>query len=88
MLLIIEPLTPLTRILLMAVLILLILSSVFLGLFIGVDQRLSAQNPKGDPGDEKTVVPVPVPTTISTTTVTAQPPRPTSAPQEVSYQAV
>ena len=70
-----------------AVLILLILFSVFLGLFLGVDQRLSAQNPKEDSGDEKTVTPAP--TTISTTTVvtTAQPTRPTSAPQEVGCQA-
>ena len=83
-----EPLTPLTRVLLVTVFALLILFSVFLGLFIGVDQRLSSRDPKADHGDEKTVISTL--TTISPTTVitTVQPPRPTTAPREVGCQAV
>jgi endothelin-converting enzyme len=81
-------LTPLTRVLLTAVLSLLILCSAFLGLFVGAEHRLSSRVPGTNPGDEKPST-IPPSTIISTTTVitTAQPPGPTSAP-EVGHRAL
>ncbi|KAF8580903.1 zincin [Ramaria rubella] len=70
-----EPLTPLTKLLLAALLVLLILTSVFLGLFVGVEQRLSAHNP---PTADKTSTA----TTIIRTTTTVHPSHPTSRPEE------
>lgn len=85
-----EPLTPLTKVLLIATLILLLLSSVFIGLFAGAQHKLNS--PSGGDGDKEPPVTVTATTTdVSTTTAvyttTAIPaplPVPTKSPADVS----
>lgn len=80
-----EPLSPLTKILLIATLIFLLLSSIFIGLFAGAQHKLNSGG-----GGGKTTVVVTATTTahatttaVSTTTVAVPAPGPTSPPAEV-----
>ncbi len=80
-----EPLSPLTKVLLIATLIFLILSSIFIGLFAGAQHKL---NSGGGGGGGKTTVVVTATATatttaISTTTIGVPLPAPTEAPAEV-----
>jgi len=67
------------------ILVLLILSSVFLGLFVGVEHRLSKI--ENGEGQEKTVTATETSTSITTTTIisTAPPSEPTTPPTEVCH---
>lgn len=74
-----EPLTPLTKVLLVAALVLLLLTSIFIGLFAGVQHKLNTER------DKQPVPPSEPPATITTTatsTVTINPPGPTGKPEE------
>ncbi|KAI0363474.1 Metalloprotease [Pilatotrama ljubarskyi] len=81
-----EPLSPLTKILLVATLIFLLLSSVFIGLFAGAQHKLNT----GKGGGTTTVVvtatttaqSTATTTAVSTTTVSVPAPTPTSPPEE------
>ncbi|KAI0780776.1 Metalloprotease [Trametes elegans] len=79
-----EPLSPLTKILLIATLIFLLLSSVFIGLFAGAQHKLNT----GHGGGTSTVVVTATTTTTARTTTTAvsttsvAAPVPTSPPEE------
>ncbi|KDR81470.1 hypothetical protein GALMADRAFT_152331 [Galerina marginata CBS 339.88] len=84
-----EPLTPLTRILLVLGLVLLLTSSVFIGLFAGAQHRLGLEHGGKEPQRTETVtitttaVSTATTTSISTTTVVPPPiPVPTKAPEE------
>ncbi|KAF8654168.1 hypothetical protein AX16_003697 [Volvariella volvacea WC 439] len=61
-----EPLTPLTKVLLIFVLILLLLSSVFIGLFAGAQHKLNVERGR-HPGDGYPIPGPPSTTTITTT---------------------
>lgn len=80
-----EPLSPLTQILLVATLVFLILSSVFIGLFAGAQHKLNS----GGAGGKTTVVVTATTTAqvtttaITTTTVAVPAPGPTTPPPEV-----
>ncbi|KAJ4488470.1 hypothetical protein J3R30DRAFT_3654706 [Lentinula aciculospora] len=79
-----EPLTPLTKVLLVVALILLLLSSVFIGLFAGVQHKLNEE--RGKPGEELTstisVTFTATSTSTSIATTTASAPLPTGIPEE------
>lgn len=83
-----EPLSPLTKVLLIATLIFLLLSSVFVGLFAGAQHKL---NQGGGHRDATVTVTATVTTTSQATTTAAStttvalpaPPEPTSPPEEV-----
>ncbi|KAI0831469.1 Metalloprotease [Trametes gibbosa] len=79
-----EPLSPLTQILLIATLIFLLLSSVFIGLFAGAQHKLNTGKGRGSTTVVVTATTTAVATTtaISTTTVSAPAPGPTSQPAE------
>lgn len=82
-----EPLTPLTKILLIAALILLLLSSVFIGLFAGAQHKLNAPPSEGDGdhGDKPriTMTATATSTSVYTTTAPVPVPVPTKAPEDV-----
>ncbi|KAI0709419.1 Metalloprotease [Earliella scabrosa] len=81
-----EPLSPLTKVLLIATLIFLILSSIFIGLFAGAQHKLNA----GSGGGKTTVVVTATATTtaqvtttaVTTTTISIPAPAPTGPPVE------
>jgi endothelin-converting enzyme len=73
-----EPLSALSKLLLLLVLLFLLLSSVFIGLFAGAQHKLNTR--KGTPAQTTTVINTVTATSIST----AYPPGPTGAPEEVS----
>ncbi|KAI0720938.1 metalloprotease [Cerioporus squamosus] len=81
-----EPLSPLTKVLLIATLVFLLLSSVFIGLFAGAQHKLNS----GAGGGQTTVTATTIATTtaqvtttaISTTTVSIPAPAPTGPPAE------
>ncbi|KAF9072903.1 hypothetical protein BDP27DRAFT_1381918 [Rhodocollybia butyracea] len=77
-----ESLTPLTKVLLVIALILLLLSSIFIGLFAGVQHKLNLERerPSEDPPSTVTFTATATSTVIATTTVVS--PLPTSAPEE------
>ncbi|KAK7449695.1 hypothetical protein VKT23_013168 [Stygiomarasmius scandens] len=78
-----EPLTPLTKLLLVVALVLLLLASVFIGLFAGVQHKLNSE--RGRNGDDDGKPPSTVTHTATSTvltTTTAHPPSPTSAPEK------
>ncbi|TFK42726.1 hypothetical protein BDQ12DRAFT_676709 [Crucibulum laeve] len=89
-----EPLTPLTKILLVIALVLLLLSSVFIGLFAGAQHKLSLERHRHDgekpPSGTLTVTATSTSvststatsTSVSTTTLPAPIPVPTSPPEE------
>ncbi|KAI3608021.1 endothelin-converting enzyme 1 [Moniliophthora roreri] len=88
-----EPLTPLTKVLLILVLILLVLASVFIGLFAGVQHKLNVERGKHDEPPSTitqtaTITHIGTSTTITTatstsiSTTTAAPPSPTNKPEE------
>lgn len=83
-----EPLSPLTQILLVATIIFLLLSSVFIGLFAGAQHKLNAGKGGGTTTivvtATSTAVSTATTTAISTTTVAVPAPGPTSPPAEVS----
>ncbi|KAJ7093237.1 hypothetical protein C8R44DRAFT_646354 [Mycena epipterygia] len=72
-----EPLTPLTQVLLVVALVLLLLSSVFIGLFAGEYSKLKQRERDGSPPPSTVTV-----TATATVSVTAAPPGPTSPPVE------
>lgn len=85
-----EPLSPLTQLLLVATLVFLLLSSVFIGLFAGAQHKLNS----GGNGAVTTTIVVTstsvatttqhaTTTSVSTTTVSIPAPAPTSPPEEV-----
>ena len=81
-----EPLSPLTKVLLIATLIFLLLSSVFIGLFAGAQHKLN----HGEGGATVTVTATVTTTSRATTTAASTttvpfptPPEPTSPPEEV-----
>ena len=82
-----EPLSPLTKVLLIATLIFLLLSSIFIGLFAGAQHKLNS----GAGGGQTTVTTTATATTtaqvtttaIATTTVSVPAPAPTGPPVEV-----
>jgi endothelin-converting enzyme len=73
-----EPLSALSKLLLLLVLLFLLLSSVFIGLFAGAQHKLNTR--KGTPAQTTTIISTETATSIST----AYPPGPTGAPEEVS----
>ncbi|KIY74398.1 zincin [Cylindrobasidium torrendii FP15055 ss-10] len=73
-----EPLTPLTKVLLVVCLIFLLLSSIFIGLFAGAQHKLNSGF-GGQPGDTVTLTAT---TTAYTTTTAAPSPGPTQPPSE------
>ncbi|KAF9049323.1 zincin [Hymenopellis radicata] len=76
-----EPLTPLTKVLLVVALILLLLSSIFIGLFAGVQHKLNTgDGGKQQPGETITLTAT---TTAYTTTTAAPPSGPTEPPAEI-----
>ncbi|KAE9406756.1 zincin [Gymnopus androsaceus JB14] len=77
-----EPLTPLHKVLLVVALILLLLSSIFIGLFAGVKHQLNLERgtPDGEPSSTVTFTVTATSTSIATTT--ASPPSPTAVPEE------
>lgn len=78
-----EPLTPLTKVLLMVVLILLLLSSIFIGLFAGVQHKLNSGQGGSHDGDQTTATYTLTATTTShATTTVLPPPEPTIQPPE------
>ncbi|KAJ3821178.1 Metalloprotease [Lentinula raphanica] len=86
-----EPLTPLTKVLLVVALILLLLSSVFIGLFAGVQHKLNLERGKHDDPSStisvtltatSTATATETATSTSIATTTASPPTPTGAPEE------
>ena len=85
-----EPLSPLTQILLVATILFLLLSSVFIGLFAGAQHKLNT----GRGGSTTTIVvtatttagSTATTTAISTTTIAA--PVPTSPPEEVGLRSL
>ena len=87
-----EPLSPLSKLLLGACLVLLLLASVFIGLFAGAQHRLNTGDGDGNrhhyPSDPHTSVvthtSTETVTDISTTTATAPAPGPTGDPLDVS----
>ena len=83
-----EPLSPLTKVLLIATLIFLLLSSVFIGLFAGAQHKLN--HGEGNGGATVTVTATVTTTSQATTTAASTttvsfpaPPLPTSPPEEV-----
>ncbi|KAF8522224.1 Metalloprotease [Hysterangium stoloniferum] len=76
-----EPLTPLTKVLLTSVLGLIISTSVFVGLFIGVEHRLSTID-IDPPTRNHTVTRTATNVYTTTAVVTVQPPEPTPDPRE------
>lgn len=84
-----EPLSPLTKLLLIAALIFLLLSSVFIGLFAGAQHKLNT----GTGGATTTIIVTSTSiattthqattTAVSTTTVSIPAPAPTSPPEDV-----
>ncbi|KII88684.1 hypothetical protein PLICRDRAFT_141150 [Plicaturopsis crispa FD-325 SS-3] len=60
-----EPLTPLTKVLLVVVLVFLLLSSIFIGLFAGAQHKLNTKPQGGDDGEE-----TPPPSTFTVTATT------------------
>ncbi|KAJ7702313.1 Metalloprotease [Mycena rosella] len=72
-----EPLTPLTKILLVVALVLLLLSSVFIGLFAGEYTKLKQRERDGSKAPPTITV-----TATSVVTTTAAPPGPTAPPAE------
>lgn len=91
-----EPLSPLTKVLLIATLVFLILSSIFIGLFAGAQHKLNTGGGGGGGGGSEVTTTVVVTSTaietttekatttaISTTTVSVPAPGPTAAPEEV-----
>ncbi|TRM62696.1 hypothetical protein BD626DRAFT_498158 [Schizophyllum amplum] len=80
-----EPLTDLSKVLLVVCLIFLLLSSVFIGLFAGTQQKLNKERGRNDTSPvitaTMTATYVPGPSTIVTTT-TASAPGPTQPPEE------
>lgn len=86
-----EPLSPLTQILLVATIIFLLLSSVFIGLFAGAQHKLNAGKGGGTTTivvtATSTAVSTATTTAISTTTVAVPAPGPTSPPAEVSSRS-
>jgi endothelin-converting enzyme len=77
-----EPLTPLTRALLIVVLILLLLSSVFIGLFAGVQHKLNEERGSHDQEPPATVSVTFTATSTSIATTTTSQPSPTRVPEE------
>ncbi|EEB94648.1 hypothetical protein MPER_06503, partial [Moniliophthora perniciosa FA553] len=90
-----EPLTPLTKVLLILVLIFLVLASVFIGLFAGVQHKLDVERGKHDePHSPSTVTRtattthtgtstmITTTTSTSISTTTAAPPSPTGKPED------
>ncbi|KAG7086631.1 hypothetical protein E1B28_002573 [Marasmius oreades] len=87
-----EPLTPLTKILLVLVLVLLVLSSVFIGLFAGLQHKLNVERGRhGQPVPPsppitatltQTKTATSAITTTQTNTQTVAPPTPTKIPEE------
>ncbi|KAK0210236.1 Metalloprotease [Desarmillaria ectypa] len=78
-----EPLTPLTKVLLVVVLILLLLSSIFIGLFTGVQHKLNTGQGGSHDGDKPTETYTLTATTTSHATKTVlPPPEPTVQPPE------
>ncbi|EIW60033.1 Metalloprotease [Trametes versicolor FP-101664 SS1] len=81
-----EPLSPLTQILLVATIIFLLLSSVFIGLFAGAQHKLNAGKGGGTTTivvtATSTAVSTATTTAVSTTTVAVPAPGPTSPPAE------
>ncbi|KAI0647206.1 Metalloprotease [Trametes meyenii] len=79
-----EPLSPLTQILLVATLVFLILSSIFIGLFAGAQHKLNTG--KGGGGTTVTITATTTSqattTAVTTTTVAVPAPSPTSPPEE------
>ncbi|KAL1758319.1 hypothetical protein FB107DRAFT_258860 [Schizophyllum commune] len=80
-----EPLTALSKVLLVLCLIFLLLSSVFIGLFAGTQTKLNKERDRHDgpaiPTSTVTATSIPEPSTVITTT-TASPPGPTNPPEE------
>jgi endothelin-converting enzyme len=74
-----EPLTGLSKLLLALVLLFLLLSSVFIGLFAGAQHKLNTRKDK--PAATATVTATATQTSVQTTTVSA--PVPTGKPEEV-----
>lgn len=67
-----EPLTPLTKILLILALVLLLLCSIFIGLFAGVQHKLNMERRRhGGGGDGETPLPLPPITITATLTTTS-----------------
>jgi endothelin-converting enzyme len=80
-----EPLTPLTQVLLIVALILLLLSSIFIGLFAGAQHKLHSLPSDGDHDEKPPVTVTATTTTISTSTAIPAPmPVPTKPPMDVS----
>ncbi|GAW06292.1 endothelin-converting enzyme 1 [Lentinula edodes] len=79
-----EPLTPLSKVLLVIALILLLLSSVFIGLFAGVQHKLNLERGRHDEGPPSTIsvtfTATATSSSIATTTLSA--PSPTGIPEE------
>lgn len=93
-----EPLTPLTKVLLIAGLVLLLLSSIFVGLFAGAQHKLNVGNGGGGNGGEKpgvtytqtqtqTMTATRTSTSIITTTAPGGP-EPTRTPGNVSFTCI
>ena len=79
-----EPLTPLTKVLLIALLVLLLLSSIFIGLFAGAQHKLNTDPNGGDHEDKPPVTVTATTTSISTSTIIPAPiPEPTNSPVDV-----
>jgi len=79
-----EPLTPLTQVLLIVALILLLLSSIFIGLFAGAQHKLNLRPNEGDHDEKPTVTVTATTTSVSTSTAFPAPmPVPTNPPMDV-----
>jgi len=78
-----EPLTPLTQVLLIVALILLLLSSIFIGLFAGAQHKLNLRPNEGDHDEKPTVTVTATTTSVSTSTAFPAPmPVPTNPPMD------
>jgi endothelin-converting enzyme len=77
-------LTPLTQVLLIAALILLLLSSIFIGLFAGAQHKLNSRPSDGNDDKKPSVTVTATTTSVSTTTAIPAPmPVPTKPPMDV-----
>ncbi|KAJ3804396.1 peptidase family M13-domain-containing protein [Lentinula aff. lateritia] len=85
-----EPLTPLSKVLLVIALILLLLSSVFIGLFAGVQHKLKLERGRHDEGPPSTVSVTSTATATSSSivTTTLSAPSPTGIPEEANHTPV
>ncbi|KAJ3726361.1 hypothetical protein DFJ43DRAFT_1195956 [Lentinula guzmanii] len=83
-----EPLTPLTKVLLVIALILLLLSSVFIGLFAGVQHKLNVERGRHNEEPPSTIsvtlTATATATSTSIATTTASSPSPTRKPEEAN----